>query len=429
MLLSAASLLPAFLTLAMPSVVYVWAGYLLLLALGVGLDAWLARGLRGVTAGRADVPTLSHGRPHGVALTLHNPSPYRLIGRVRDGVPAAFGVSSRELPVRAPARGQATVGYTLTPRRRGLHPLGVITLRHRSPLGLLVLEKRFQADAQVRVLPDIPGLVHCLMLARLHKYSEIGVKPLRFRGPGTDFESLRQYVEGDEYRTIDWKATARHGRPISRNFEVERNHEVVLAIDSSRLMGGEVDGVTKLDHAVNAAIALAGVCEENADRVGVLLFSDRVKAYLRPSKQRGQLRAVLDAVFDAQPDPVASNFATALGYLAQVQKKRAMVIVLTDFADKETSVGMLASVLLQARRHLFLFVALRDPLIGHTVGARPRDADAAFRHAIAYDLQRERRDVLLALRAGGVHTLDLDPKDITAPVIGKYLELRGRNLL
>jgi len=429
MVLAAMALIPAFLTLAISAVVYLWAGYLLLLGLAVALDVALAHRQRGVSAERHPIPTLHHGHTHAAEITVHNPSPFALVAWLRDDVPAAFAIDRQVLAVRVAPGGSATVGYALAARQRGLHRFGELTLRHLSPLGLLVVQRGFAAAQEVRVLPDIPGLARYVLLARLSRYSEMGVKPLRFRGAGTDFESLRQYVEGDDYRSIDWKATARHGRPISREFEVERNHEIVLAIDSGRLMGGEVGGVTKLDHAVNAALALAGVCEENSDRVGVLLFSNRVKAFLRPTKERAQLRAVLDVLYDAQVDPVETHFTSALAFLGQRQKKRAMVVVLTDFADRETSAGMIASVLLQARRHLFLFVAIRDPLLQQTVRARAVEAGQPFRHAVAYELQRERREVLTALRAGGVHTLDLEPTEITAPTISKYLEIRGRNLL
>jgi len=429
LLLAAVALIPALLTLTIHAFVFVWAGYLLLGALAVGLDAALVRRMRGVSVSRTPLPTLSHSRPHEVELTVRAPGPFRLTGWLRDGLPATFRVAERILEVAVPAGEEGRLHYQATPLSRGRHTLGAIVLRHLSPLGLLVCQRTFHATQEVRVLPDIPGLVHHLMLARLAQFSEMGVKPLRFRGQGTDFESLRQYVPGDDYRSIDWKATARHGRPIARELEIERNHEVVLAIDSGRLMGSQVRGVTKLDHAINAALALAGVCEENADRAGVLLFSDRVKAFLRPSKERTQLRAVLDTLYDAEVDAVETNFVAALSVLGQKQKKRALVVVLTDFADRETSAGMIASALLQARRHLFLFVAVRDPHIAETTATRPVEPCQAFRHAVAYELQRGRREVLQALGAGGVHVLDLDPGQITAPLIGKYLELRGRNLL
>jgi len=163
--------------------------------------------------------------------------------------------------------------------------------------------------------------------------------------------------------------------------------------------------------------------------VGVLLFSDRVKAFLGPAKARGQLRSVLEVLFDARTEMAETNFARAFAYLGERQKKRALVIVLSDVADRETSVGMIAGVLQQARRHLFLFVALRDPFLRQTVLDRPQKAEQAFLHAVVYDLERDRQEVLQTLRTGGVHTLDLEPKEVAAPLIARYLEIRGRNLL
>ncbi len=430
LLLLATSAIPlAFLSLIVPWLAFVWGASIGVIALALGLDFLLASRLPELGVSRRPVPTLSLGRSICVEIEVHNPGPYGLKGWIRDDAPAAFEGTGTIVPVRVKPEGRAVATYHLRGLARGRHSFGPVYLRFLSPLGLLLVERALGTGQEVRVFPDLQSLQRHQLLARTIRFSEPGTKSLRFRGPGTDFESLRQYVYGDDYRRVDWKASAKHGKLICRQLEVERNHEILIAIDTGRLMGSRVEGITKLDHAINAALALAGVSIENSDRVGVLLFSDRVKAFLGPTKARGQLKSILEMLFDAQTEMTETNFARAFAYLGERQKKRALVIVLSDVADRETSVGMISGVLQQARRHLFLFVALRDPFLRQVVLGRPQEANAAFVHAIVYDLERDRQEVLQALRTGGVHTLDLEPKEVAAPLIARYLEIRGRNLL
>ena len=419
----------AFSSLILPALAYFWAGCIGFVFLALCLDFVLAARLPEPRLSRRPVPGLSLGRRFCVEIDLHNPGPYPLQGWIRDDAPAAFEGAGCIVPVRVKAGGSKVARYELRALVRGKHPFGAVFLRFLSPLGLLMIEKALGAGQEVRVFPDLEALRRYQLLARMIQFSEPGLKTLRFRGPGTDFESLRYYVYGDDHRRIDWKATAKHGKLICRQLEVERNHEILIALDAGRLMGSQAEGLTKLDHAINAALALAGVSIENGDRVGVLLFSAEVKAFLGPAKARGQLRAVLEVLFDARTDMAETNFARAFAYLGERQKKRALVIVLSDVADRETSVGMISGVLQQAKRHLFLFVALRDPFLRRTVLARPQEAEQAFLHAVIYELERDRQEVLQALRMAGVHTLDLEPKEVAVPLITRYLEIRGRNLL
>ena len=419
----------AFASLILPTLAFVWAGCLGFLFLTLCLDFVLVVRLPAPSLSRRPVSTLSLGRRFCVEIDLLNPGPYPLKGWIRDDAPTTFEGAGCIVPVWVKAGGSSVARYELRALVRGRHDFGLVFLRSLSPLGLLVVEKALGTGQEVRVFPDLERLQRHQLLARMIRFSEPGLKTLRFRGPGTDFESLRPYVYGDDHRRIDWKATAKHGKLICRQLEVERNHEILIAIDAGRLMGSQVEGMTKLDHAINAALALAGVSIENGDRVGVLLFSDQVKAFLGPAKARGQLRAVLEVLFDARADMAETNFARAFAYLGERQKKRTLVIVLSDVADRETSVGMISGVLQQAKRHLFLFATLRDPFLRHTVLAQPQGAEQAFLHAVVFDLERDRQEVLQALRTGGVHTLDLEPREVTAPLISRYLEIRGRNLV
>jgi uncharacterized protein (DUF58 family) len=228
---------------------------------------------------------------------------------------------------------------------------------------------------------------------------------------------------------IDWKATARRRKTIVRNQEAERNQTVLLLVDSGRLMNAEVDGVAKLDHAVNTALVLAHVALTRGDRVGLCTFSHRVHAWVAPRAHHAQIRLLTDALYDLRGDFTETDHGRCLRLLASRHSKRALLVVLTDFVDTPTSLDMIAHLQLAARRHVVLFAALNDPLLDRAAHSYPASTIEGFRKVAAVELLRERREVLERLRLRGIHVLDAEPAGVTAPLINRYLEIAYRGWL
>ena len=327
------------------------------------------------------------------------------------------------------AGGEARWEYRVRPRTRGAFAWGPIHLRYRSPLGLWEGQKTVPAAGQAHVYPNLVALHHYHLLARANRLESLGIRKVRARGSNWEFESLRDYTQGDDVRLIDWKATARRRKMIVRNQEAERNQTVLLLIDSGRLMNAEVDGVAKLDHAVNTALMLAHVALVRGDRVGLCTFSYQVHTWVAPRTHRAQIRLLTDALYDLRGDFTETDHGRCLRLLASRHPKRALLVVLTDFVDAETASEMIAHLQLAARRHLVLFAALKDPLLERAARSRPADTFAGFRKAAAVELLRERVEVLERLRQMGMHVLDVEPSGLTPPLINRYLEITFRGLL
>lgn len=382
-------------------------------------------------------PRLSHGVPVEVQVVLRS----QVAGEaelIDEPPPLLLGPERLELalPVVLRAGAWNQVSYGVRPRRRGLHPFGPVNLWFKGPLGLaqthLVL---WPSGTQVvHVYPDLGPIDHGALDPNL-LIQELGLKRVRQRAEGTEFESLRDAVPEDDQRRIDWRATARRGRPIARNYEVERNHEILLCLDTGRLMGTveelDRDQVhrTKLDRAIQAALRLSAVALRNGDRVGLFAFDDRVLAHLRPERDRAQLGRLLEALHQLEPSGHDASYPWALGELRQRQKKRALLVFFSDVVDAEASapVGEVISVL--ARRHRVVFAALRDPYLDLAQRAEVRSALDAQRGLAALSLAESRAVLLEGLKAQGVEALDTLPEAVTARAISAYLRLRAEGRL
>ena len=422
--LAAAGLLPAVLTLVAPVGAWVWFGAALV---ALVLLAW-TRGLLAV-AGDLEVRREVDGRMHiGVAaevtVVVRNRSRSALRLQLRDTPPQALGDGDLGDPVLLPAGAEHHFCYSVRPCDRGAYRFPEVWVRCWSPLRLWLRQFRLGVDSTVSVYPDIRALtdVSPLMIRKL--YSELGVKEQRRRGSGMEFDHIKEHTPDDGTHGMDWKATARRCKPMVRTYRIEQNHDVVIGLDTGRLMGSRVGGITKLDHAINAALLLGRVCLVNGDRPGVLAFNDKVQTFLKPAGDRGQMERMLHALHDLDSDFSETSFRRALVTLDTVQRKRSLIVLLTDFVHGQADEHLIRSVLGMSRRHLVLFVALRDPFLDELADAVPDDVPAVYTKVVAQGLDLDRSKVMQLLRSRGVHTLDLQPAQVTQRVLNRYLKLR-----
>ena len=259
---------------------------------------------------------------------------------------------------------------------------------------------------------------------------ELGVRPRRARGEGSEFESLREYVHGDDPRHLDWRASARRGRLIVRRYQTERRHTVIVAVDTGRLMAAKSAGDSKLDCALDCAIALARLSGQFGDRVGLLAFDQELRALAKPRSGAAGVGGLVEATLELRPRPFEPNYRVLAETLARHQKKRALVVVLTDFVEGSASRELESYLAVLARRHCVLLVAMRDRLLAELDVREPQIARGRlYRRLALQDLAVEREAALRRIAQFGVQTLDLDPARITAPVLNRYLAIRQAALL
>lgn len=365
------------------------------------------------------------GREAEVEVCVRNPAAVGVEAEVWDEVPADVACGDPHFPLVAVRPGEVeTVRYRVCPAVRGDRPFGTAVAFVRGPTGLLRRRCTLAARQELRVYADVSRFMRPEALDPRRVFASMGVRPAPRRGDGMDFESLRDYVPGDDPRRLDWAATARRGRHVLRCYQHERNHTVMLALDASRLMGGVCDGRTKLDHAIDAALALAYAALAVSDRVGVVVFDREVRGHLAPRARRGDLGVLVDALRGVQPRLVEADYRALVRDLAARQRQRSLVVIFTDFV--ETDPGAIVEPLaLLARRHRVLCVCVRDPAYA-AVDPRPPGGDplGLYRRLVVGDLLRERDGALSRLRRRGVQTLDLPPQAIRAPLLNRYLAIR-----
>jgi uncharacterized protein (DUF58 family) len=350
--------------------------------------------------------------------------------RVREDLPP--GIEAAGDPGPAPlVPGETAVFATpVTPLRRGRFPLGLVHLRADGPRGLVTRQYAFDRPAEARVLPSLAGVARYRLLALRGRLREAGHRQLRQRGAGSAFESLRDHLPGEDRRRVDWKATARRGRLIARNYEVERSQSVVLLVDAGRLMTAEArGGWPRLEHALNAAMVLAHVAASRDDRVGALVYADRVQGFAPPSRGRAGLERVAAVLGDAEPRMEEPDVEAAYRHLAARGRKRSLLVHFTEVVDPDSSAAILAHASRAAGRHLALVVTLRDLDLEETARAPAATAADAFRRAAAEELLQAREHALALLRRRGVSVLDAVPGALTAALVDRYLELKSRMLV
>jgi len=381
--------------------------------------------------------SLGAWNPVHLRLRLAAARPVRVA--VRDEPPPAFALDAGILHAEARPHETVELLYRVCPPRRGDYRFGDLNLRWWGVLGLIVRQARYPGatGGGVKVYPNLLDVHKYELLVRRGRLHELGLRTSRLRGMGTEFERLRDYQPDDEYRRINWKATARRGRPISTEYETERSQNIVALLDTGRLMrspvgdpaAGPGPALARIDYAVNAVLMLAYVATLHGDKVGLLTFADQVEVYLAPRQGKGQFYRMLELLYAVESQPVEPDYGRALAYLAARQKKRALVVCFTDLTGGPASRALLAGLVPVQQRHLALVVTLSDPGVLALARQAPHDSAAVYERAVAGRLLEQRRVTLESLRQAGVLTLDVPADRLTVAVVNRYLELKARTMI
>jgi len=406
------------------------AGIYILFALGIiALDWRLANKVTRFEVSRQHDTKLSLGAENPVVLSVRNRSHRPATFWVRDEPPDAFEIEKRVMAGFAGARRVWQDTYRVRPLQRGDYQFGSLNLRWRGPLGLIVRQARIEASEPVKVYPNLLDVRRYDLLLRRNRLQELGLRHTRMFGEGTEFERLREYLPDDEFRRINWKATARRNRPVTTEYQTERSQTVVAVLDTGRMMQSPVAQIAKLDYVVNAALFLTYVATGKGDKMGLMTFADDVAQFITPHQGRGQFYRILELLYAIKAQAVEPNYRRALSYLALKQRKRALIVIFTDLSGGVSMQSLVSHVSVLARRSLPLVVTISDPDIHRAARLRPHDSLTVYQRAAAAQLLDERQVALDNLRRQGVLTLDVPANQLSMAVINRYLELKGRTLL
>ncbi len=372
---------------------------------------------------------LSLGVDNAIRITIRNRLQVPATFWLRDEAPDEFQIETRLLEGTIAPRQTWEGVYHVQPLRRGDYAFGNTHLRWLGPLGLVVRQGKVETAVPVKVYPNLLDVRRYDLLLRRNRLQELGLRSTRQFGEGTEFERLREYTPDDEYRRINWKATARRHRPVTQEYQTERSQSVMAVLDIGRLMQSPVANIAKLDYVVNAVLLLAYVATGKGDKIGMMSFADTVQQYVRPRQGRGQFYRMLELLYAVEAQPVEPDYQRALTYLSVKQRKRALVVIFTDLSGGVSMDALVSNISVLARRSLPLVVTISDPDIVAAAGQRPSDSLTVYQKTAAAQLLDERQIALDTLRHRGVLTLDVPANQLSIAVINRYLELKARTLL
>lgn len=324
-----------------------------------------------------------------------------------------------------PSTGVGHVSGTIEATVRGLHGVGPVATRSTGPLGLGCWYHQVGSRTEIPVFPDMPAARRLAMAVRTGTFAEEGRSARGRLGMGTDFDSIRDYAPDDDFRHLNWRASARTGRPMTNTYRVDRDRDVICLLDHGRLMAAPItndSGVaTRLDYAVDTVAAIAAVADEIGDRAGVVTFADTVRDVVRPRRRGAD--AVLAAIFDLQPSDSDSDYERA--FQTVVNAKRAMVLILTDLLDEAAARPLLRAVPILARHHALIVAGVSDARVEALVSQPASDLAGATKTSVAVTVLEERDHTIAALRHLGATVIDAEPADLAARCVGGYLRAKN----
>jgi uncharacterized protein (DUF58 family) len=370
-----------------------------------------------------------------VTVELHNFSRRSVFARAVDEMPRSLRREPPTLELAAAGGATASSDYDILPAQRGDIPTGKIYLRYQSALRLAERWAIAETSGRVRVLPNIEqARQHTLYLIRTRQV-EMERRRKRLRGVGREFESLREYRAGDEFRNLCWTATARRSKLITRVFQVERSQTVWIVLDAGRLVREQIAGgasslpLSKLDYAVDAALALTQVAMHTGDRVGLLAYGREIQRNQNAGRGAAHLHSIVDSLALVRAEPYEADHGRAANALLSEQHRRSLIVWLTDLAETAGTPDVVEYALHMTRRHLVLFAAVGQPDLAERVARRPESEEEMFRYIAAIEIVQRRELLLRRLRQQGVLAMELMPGVLTTSLVNQYLDIKDRSLI
>jgi uncharacterized protein (DUF58 family) len=363
--------------------------------------------------------------------SVENESSRTVVVSWADELAPSLHARTRRAALRLPGRGRGTASTRFRPSRRGRFDIAELSVRTRGPLGLALRTQRRRVPTVLRVHPPFRSRDEAELLIRKARILEVGLRSARGLGGGTEFEQLRDYTTDDEFRRVDWAASARVGRPIVRTYRPERNQSVMVLLDNGRLMAGRVADAPRLEHAMDAAIMLTHVATRLGDRVGLVTFDSQPRAIVPPSRGHEQTARVTEAVYALEPAFVESDYRGAFTALMARFRRRSLIVLLSDLVGPAMEESLLPAMPLLVRRHLVIVGAVRDPETAAWASSPLADVDpeATYRKVAAVAALDERQRSAARLRAAGATVVDAAPGRLAGELADTYLRIKSTGRL
>jgi uncharacterized protein (DUF58 family) len=364
-----------------------------------------------------------------VTLEVRNSSNQSVSIQLTDEPPETFCPDLPAVQLMVPAASSASGAYAIEPCERGAAKCGDVWLRYRSSLCVAERWARAELGQNLRVYPNLGESQKMRIYLIRSRQIELEKRLKRQRGHGREFESLREYRSGDEYRDVSWSATARRGKLITKVYQIERSQTVWLVLDAGRLLRARVDKLNKLDHAVNAALSLAQVALYSGDRVALLAYDRKLQQRVAPGRGVQHLRALIESFSQVHAVTSEADHLLATKILLSSQNRRSLVVWLTDFAETAATPEVIECTAAIASRHLVLFGVMEQTELRTLVAARPESVQEMYRYSAALEIVHRRDLLLRQLRQQGAMVLESAPAGMSTALANQYLQVKERSLI
>ncbi len=390
-------------------------------------DALSLFGKGHIQAERKVMHALSLGAWADVKITLHNQFRYPIRLQIYDHVPTQLEHEGLPVDVKIPARTWVKTPYRVKPIERGPATFEFLQIRIYSVLGLWKKNIKLPLRSEIRNYPNFSSVMKYTLLATDQRLNQMGILKKRRRGEGVDFHQLREYRDGDSLRQIDWKATARTRKIISRDYQEERDQQIIFLVDCGRRMLAHDDQLSHFDHTLNAILLLSHVALRQGDAVGLMTFSGHER-WIPPRKSMGSVNSILNSIYDLQPSLISPDYTKAATQLMTRQKRRALVVLITNLRDEDTD-ELLPALHIMRKRHLVMLASMQESAINKMLDKPVLGFDTALDHAAAQHYLGYRRDAHQKVMSEGILHLDVMPQELPINIVNRYLEVKSSGRL
>ena len=407
-------------------------GQLILLVFILALisECWMLYRTKGITATRRQAERFSNGDDNLVRIRVESRYPFAVQLRVIDEIPVVFQVRDINFKLNLRQGAAASVEYKLRPTHRGEYKFGKIRVFASTALGLM--ERRFTCgEAEtIKVYPSYLMLHRYELMAMSNNLTEFGIKKIRRIGHNTEFEQIKEYVKGDDYRTINWKASARRHTLMVNVYQDERSQQIYSVIDKGRMMQQAFKGMTLLDYAINASLVLSYVAIHKEDKAGLVTFNEHFDTFIPASRQSGQMQMLLEGLYKQQTSFGETDYSSLCVHLGKLVNKRSFMILYTNFDNMGSMNRQLAYLQQLNHQHRLLVVFFEDAELKNLIARRDlEDTEDYYQQVIAEKFAFEKRLIVNTLKQHGIYSLLTTPENLSIDVINKYLEMKSRQLL
>ena len=394
------------------------------------LDGVLLYGQKGDVSARRAVPDrLSNGDENPIRIHLRNTYPFAVQCGVADEQPVQLQNRNTETRLTIPSGRRRTLRYTVRPTRRGQYTFGAVNVFVTSPLGLVERHVRREADTSGPVSPSFLQMRAYELMAASNRLEEMGVTPVRQLGHTMEFDHIREYVVGDDRRSINWKATARRGDLMVNEYRDERAQPVYCVLNAGRVMEMPFDGMTLLDHSINASLALARIAIMKQDRAGLVAFSDQIGPVLPAQQSDGHIRAFQEQLYQLDTNFREADYARLATYVRTHLQRRGLLVLFTNFMTRSSLERQLPYLRALKRQHTVVVVFFENPKLSAQARAKAETVEDIYVKTMAERFVREKEAVVRTLRQNGCYAVHTPPQHLSTRTLNQYLELKARGIV